>query len=217
MTINLPPTTTGRHQPSSIRNRILDHIWPDQGEAIDGSVSVTPRAIDYTGTSAFVAGNGSIIFDSVGTLTLYELFTADYDNYVFSINARLENGTANRFRYILLSGNQATPTQAVSAYNKQMLTVNNTAVGGERTTGLVAGEIGSIDLTNGSWDLTVHRPFVSSAHTLTRSVGAESFTNAYITDIASIYTVAQSHTGIIFNNNNGALMTGSMSIVGLRK
>lgn len=217
MPSNTTPTATGRHQPKSIRDRLLDNLWPDYADNIDGTIIINPTSISYAGFSAYIANNGSVVFDTVGEISLFGIFSADYDDYIISMTARTVSTASVTLRYNFLTNtNNATPSQAINSYNRQWLYGNGTSVTAARASSQAFGELGSIDTANSSWDINVYRPFVSNLQTMTRSVSAESVFNATLTDVACVHTSPQTHTGMVIYPGSSQ-MTGSITVTGVRK
>ena len=95
----------------------------------NGLVAMTPTSVSYSGTSASINANGSVVFSAVTEFNLNGVFTGDYDNYMVFMRAEATSpiNTYIRFR-------QSGTDNPNSTHVYQYLQANSTSVNAGRAT-----------------------------------------------------------------------------------
>lgn len=180
-------------------------------ESLDGMVLITPSSVVAagTGSSASIVSNGSVEFSTCTSVSLNDVFSTDYDNYIIQIR---DSATANdNIQYRLrVSG---TDNSTASSYVSQRLNVESTSSSAGRTT-TTAGYLGVYDSTlRQGYAAHFFGPYLTQP-TAALSKGVYSTGNASMTNYASTHNQTTSYTGItiIYSAGSG---TGLISVYGL--
>lgn len=180
-------------------------------ESLDGMVLITPSSVVAagTGSSASIVSDGSIEFSTCTSISLNDVFSADYDNYIIQIR---DSATANdNIQYRLrVSG---TDNSTASSYTSQRLNIEDTifSIGRGATT---AGYLGVYNSTlRQGYAAYFYGPYLTQK-TVALSKGVYSTGNASMTNYASTHNQSTSYTGItiIYSTGTG---TGLISVYGL--
>ena len=178
-----------------------------------GMVLVSPTSIDHSGTSATLGENGQVTFNAVTSLSLNGVFTADFDNYVISIqhdNATDSNSYSLQGR-LRLSGSDASGTN----YTRQRLSASSTTVSAERTTGADLLDIGRGSGTPSGQTIFVYGPFLAQP-TAFRNIGVDSSSGATIGENVMTHSLSTSYDGITIYPGSGKSITGTLTVMGVR-
>ena len=179
----------------------------------NGLILLTPTSIAYTGTSASISANGSVLFGAVSSLSLNGVFTSDYDNYLVVCRNATASNTAIEFR-LRLSGVDNTNT---SSYATQYWFADSTTVTGARVTDTY-GYIGARGNTQkAGFVATIYGPNLAQP-TAWRSVVCDDFGSATVTDYAGTHNVSTAYDGFtIYDNVSNITFSGRIAVYGMRK
>lgn len=184
----------------------------------NGLVVMTPSSIAYSGTSASINADGSVVFSACSSLSLNGVFTSDYDNYMMTLSCVNTVGLSNiRFRW------RASGTDESSAsnyYTRQELFVSDTSVSGARNSDSVGRLFLAGDITYGYAGMTcyIFGPYLSQP-TATRVVDSSTYNSTYprlMVNYATTHSLSASYDGITITPSNSAL-TGKLTVFGFNQ
>jgi hypothetical protein len=172
----------------------------------NGLVVMTPSSIAYSGTSASINADGSVVFSACTSLSLNGVFTGDYDNYMISVRHEDSVNDALNAR-LRSSGSDASATN----YAWQILRGDGTTVDGLRFSTQSVYRIGSTfnNLRSGLV-CYIYGPFLGQP-TAFRSVSVEADSvgdNARIYDLTGTHSLSTSYDGL-------SLICGAGNFTGL--
>lgn len=169
-------------------------------------------AIAVTGSgsqTATIIGQGSVEFTTVATVSLNNVFSADYDNYLITIRY---TGSINNVELFarLRSG---TDNSTTNSYVYQLVHATGTTIAGLRTTSNQTrfGNSGN-ERINGI-SIYVYGPFLAQP-TAFRSISAYGLSGAAIVEYASTHNQSVSYNGITLYPSTGTF-GGVVSVYGL--
>jgi len=178
----------------------------------NGLILLTPTSIAYTGTSATISANGSVSFSACTSLSLNGVFSADYDNYMVvgqhavassqSILARLRVG--------------GTDDTTANSYVHQYWFANGTSVSGARLTATYWVPSARGNTQTAGFVANIYGPYLAQP-TAYRSVMADDYSSAAVTDLGGTHNQSTSYDGITFYGNAGQSMSGRIAVYGMRK
>lgn len=173
---------------------------------------ITPTSIASTGTgnSSSINTNGSVTFSTCATLSLNGVFSADYDNYMIVARHSTTADYAWRIRF-RASG---TDNSTASSYVHQYWFGDSTTVSGDRTTANYAVFSARGNTQRAGVVGWVYGPFLAQP-TAYRSVMADDYLNAALTDLAGTHNQSTSYDGITFIAAAGSF-TGLVAVYGMR-
>lgn len=179
---------------------------PDYPDA--GLVQIVPTSVAVGSGSGSVNGNGSASFTGASSVSLNDIFSDVYENYLFIGNIEA-SASANITVRLRVSGADASGAD----YENQNFESTSTTNTGQRQTGTVNFLIGANQNNNrNAFQLTVYEPF------LTR---ATSFQSHYFRGEPTIrisygaHLLTTSYTGLSFIADSGTV-TGKISVYGYR-
>ena len=177
----------------------------------NGLILLTPTSIAYTGTSATISTNGSVLFSGITSLSFNGVFTNDYDNYLIIRRSQIDTDDFGYSFRLRASGTDDT----ASNYVTQRLYASDTSYGGARYTSSKAyNGVGSNDQRDGQ-ALYVYGPYLAQP-TAWRQIHVGGYLNAYIDDFAGTHNQTTAYDGITFYPD-GNSMSGRVAIYGMRK
>lgn len=189
----------------------INRLNPDYPDA--GLVQVSPASVAVGSGSATVTGNGSVEFSGASTVSLNDIFNANYDRYKIIIN---QTGTAAgqlRFR-ARVSGSDNSATN----YRQQGLFADDATASAGRNTGLTFWTIGrtinghrpycELDIIN-MFDSNLRPTFFNFANDVITG-------NLSMTLLTGALDVTTSYTGFTVIAESGNL-NGSIQVYGYRK
>lgn len=162
--------------------------------------------------TATIVGHGSVEFANASSLSLNNVFTSEFDNYmiVFRGVSTLNENIGVRMR---LSGtNNETTT-----YTKQQLFANGTSVSGQRLSGVnytYAWSGYASSAQRSGFTLYLYGPSLAQP-TAGRGVTAAGLSNASIVDYAWTHSVSTAYDGITIFPTTTGLFAGLVSVYGL--
>lgn len=179
--------------------------------AKNGLYLVTPTSIAYTGTSASIGANGSVTFSDVTSLSLNNVFSADYDNYLVIMRYTGTGSLNGRYR-LRASGTDDT---TASSYTSQYLSSSSTAETGARATSTE----GYISPTHNAqvtgMAMTLYGPYLAQP-TATRAIDASDLNSARLYDTATTHNQSVSYDGLTVFPASYTI-TGRITVYGMRK
>jgi hypothetical protein len=173
-----------------------------------GMVLMKATSIDYSGTSATLGENGQVTFSAVTSLSLNGVFTAEFDNYVVSMNHYAAATTAVYWRF-LLSGSDASG----SDYTRQLLRADSTTVAGVRESSNTSQRTMNSDPNYSGCVIHFYGPALAQP-TAHRDVSANSLNGARIYEYAGTHSVSTAYDGIRFFTDEN--WTGKLAVYGVR-
>ena len=179
-----------------------------------GMVLVSPTSIDHSGTSATLGENGQVTFNAVTSLSLNEVFSADFDNYVVSFSSTLDaNNDRSYFFRLRASGTDAT---GATDYTWQQLNANSTTVSGARASSDKADISKVSDDYPAGMTLGVYGPYLSQP-TAARAdaVGSLTASAVILRSAAFTHSLSTSYDGFTIYIG-GESMTGKLAVYGVR-
>jgi hypothetical protein len=177
----------------------------------EGLVSMKPSSIAFSGTSASINSDGGVDFSAVSSLSLNDVFTSDYDNYLLVMrhvgSSAGQDAVTMRLR---AAGSDATAAD----YTGQSLFSSSTTVAAGRGTSLTGFFITNTDNTqrNGV-QVHVYGPALAQP-TATRSVTVESTSEAILNDYANTHSLSTSYDGFTLLVASPDTMTGNIHVFG---
>jgi hypothetical protein len=178
----------------------------------NGLILLTPTSIAYTGTSASISANGSVLFSACTVLSLNGVFSADYDNYMVVMR---ETATIDQVFQVRLraSGTDASD----SGHTHQLLLAGSTTVSAQRDTGQTAFRIANTaNVLRQGHILNFYGPHLAQPTAL-RSVSVWARDSAWIYDVAQTHSVSSSYDGFSLLPNPAGNITGRIAVYGMRK
>jgi len=179
----------------------------------NGLILLTPTSVDHTGTSATISANGSVLFTACSELRLNDVFSADYDNYMIVMRQSATVDISARIR--LSSGGVDNAT--ASSWVHQYLFADSTSVTGARTT-TNYGVIASRGNGQRAGSVThIYGPYLAQP-TAYRSVYADDYLSAAVTDFVGTHNQSVSYDGFSWHTGNASYtFTGRIAVYGMRK
>lgn len=195
----------------------INRLNPDYPDA--GFVQLVPSSVSVGSGSATVTGNGSVNFSGAISVSINDVFSADYDNYriLCKIDATASSYLGIDWR-LRVSGADNTSAVYGTTTNYGYMSIN--ASGFEVNGGFTATAWGRINTANtggGGFNIVdIFSPFVAT-QTLAygNHVGFDSNTGANRFGIGWRHNSATSFTG--FSLLSSANATGSVQVYGYRK
>jgi hypothetical protein len=178
----------------------------------NGLILLTPTSIAYTGTSATISGNGSVLFTACSLLSLNGVFTADYDNYIVVCRQSASANSAILCRLRLSGADNSSP----SSYVSQILFADSSSVSGIRYSESY-GYIGARgNIQRAGFVATIYGPSLAQP-TAWRSTLSDDYNTASVGDDAATHNVSTAYDGFTFFLNSPVTMTGRIAVYGMRK
>lgn len=206
-------TTIGRWSPNKVRNKIIDAQWVSETRyALE---LVKPSSVVVAGggsESATVSALGSVDFANATSLSLNDVFSSGYDNYM--IVARHE-GTSDdvqinvRFR---AAGSDASG----SNYTLQYLQASSTTVNGGRLTSQTSARVFSSSTTDSGDVCYLYGPNLAQP-TAFRSLSCQARTTGGLRMLewAGTHSLSTAYDGITIYPGSGTI-TGRVAVYGMR-
>jgi hypothetical protein len=177
----------------------------------NGLVVMTPSSIAYSGTSASINADGSVVFSACSSLSLNGVFTADYDNYMVTVRMKMGSSFPNLYMRLRALGTDASG----SNYTRQYLTSSGTTTDANRLTSLTEATVGFTTAVEGGTNFYVFGPYLAQP-TATRSVGVAGYAGAYLQDDACTHSLSTSYDGLtLFPSTSNC--TGLLTVFGFNQ
>ena len=179
----------------------------------NGLIILTPTSIAYTGTSATISANGSVSFTACSALRLDGVFSADYDNYIVVSRHSATADVSMRLRFSVGGTEDAT----ASSYVYQYLLADSTTLDAARGA-TTYGYLGSRGNTQRAGSITtIYGPYLTQP-TAYRSVYADDYNSASVTDFVGTHNQSTSYDGFGWHTGNASYtFTGRVAVYGMRK
>ena len=172
---------------------------------------IKPTSIANSGGTASVGTNGQVTFSGVTSLSLNEVFSADFDNYVVSIRHKLALGNDPIQMRLRVSGSDASGTD----YTRQRILASGTAVQGLRSTSQTSAAVGYASADYGAGDVAyIYGPFLAQP-TAFRHNNAGDISGGSIYEYASTHSLSTSYDGFTLIPASSSL-TGALQVYGIR-
>jgi len=172
----------------------------------NGLVVMTPSSIDYSGTSASINADGSVVFSGVSPLSLNGVFTSDYDNYMVAMRYSTSANNGELFFRVRSSG---TDNSTASSYTQQLIAAANDGIFGSR----VAENYGRVGYLGNEqrlgMNIYIFGPYLAQP-TAWRSVTVHDLGGGAIFEYANTHNQSTSYDGfslICQSGNFSGLMT----------
>jgi hypothetical protein len=173
----------------------------------NGLVVMTPSSIAYSGTSASINADGSVVFSACSSLSLNGVFTSDYDNYM--IVSRQTGSTFIDINYrMLLAG-----IDSNTGYTSQGLFVSSTSVTATRYS-ISYVSVTSSERRDGT-TIYLFGPALAQPTAL-RSLNAYGRDGGRIVDYAATHSVSTAYDGLYLATSSGT-MTGLVTVFGFNQ
>lgn len=181
--------------------------------ATNGIVLIKPSSVAKTGASstATINAGGSVTFGLCDTLSLNDVFSSAYDNYIIDIRHTGSNDTYVRMRF-RLSG---TDNSTANSYVVQKLEGSSTTVAGSRTTSTETYAAYPSNAQRGGDQIFLYGPALAQP-TAGRSVNVSGYLSATITDFAWTHNQSTAYDGLTIYPGAGTF-TGLIKVYGLVK
>lgn len=174
----------------------------------DGLISMAPTSIEFSGTSATVNADGGVDFSGITSLSLNNIFSSNYENYLLVIKGPSSANTGVNFRY----RSSGTDNSTASSYASQYIGATGTTVNGNRQTGDAGYAFTNSDTANAGYHIYFYAPYLTRP-TLSRSVSSYGNNGARLEDWVNGHNQNVSYDGITFYTA-GATLTGNVHVFG---
>lgn len=180
----------------------------------NGLELIKPTSIASTGAgnSSSINANGSISFSSCETLSLNNVFSSTYDNYMIVMrhqHTSLTNGPAVYARL------RNAGTDSTSGYTWQYFLADGTSRTGARNAAEGYARLGMTDNTLRSGLVAwIYGPFLT-APTPFRAASVAGYLNATMIDYTTTHSASSSYDGLTLAPSGGAF-SGRVSVYGMR-
>jgi len=187
----------------------------------NGMVLIAPSSVDVTGggsETATINAGGSVTFSACATLSLNDVFSSTYDNYIIDMrHAKDPSGTqVNLLCRLRSSGTDESSGSDGSTgnYTYQVLRATSTTVDGSRTSSYTYALIQITDNEQKDGHTSYfYGPYLSQP-TAIRSVNINSNQNAEIRDMAITHGLSTAYDGFTLYPSGGSF-DGLIKVYGL--
>lgn len=165
------------------------------------------------GSSYTVNANGSVSFSSCESLSLNNVFSSTYDNYMISIAATAT--AAQNWHVRFRSGGVDNAT--ASSYITQTTDANSTSLATQRTTADYGRWFYGGSVRRTAATMYLFGPYLVQGTTY-RSVSASDLANSYMFDCSVNHSVSASYDGFtIFRASASGAITGKITVYGFNQ
>lgn len=203
--------TIGRWSPSKVRDKIIDGTWVSEtGYAVElmRPTTVVPAG---TGSSATIVGLGSVDFSACTSLSLNNVFTNEFDNYMIVWRLTNSAGQINIGFRLRASGTDATGAN----YTSQFISANGTTASASRASnGTFADLSNSYATQRAGSTIFIHGPNLAQP-TAMRNLSALDLSSALIVDYGATHSLAVAYDGFTWIAPSGTI-SGNVAVYGLR-
>jgi len=179
----------------------------------NGLVAMTPSSIAYSGTSASINADGSVVFSACLSLSLNGVFTSSYDNYMITMRTNDSATGANYFARLRASGTDE--ASGSNYYTRQSLYINGTGTSAGRS-GDSAFRVKETGTSKSGFAMYFFGPHLSQP-TACRSVVVDSANSASIYENANTHSLSNSYDGITMLSLNSISFTGLLTVFGFNQ
>lgn len=178
--------------------------------------AVKPTSINFTGTSASIVNDSSVTFSAVTSLSLNNIFTSAYKNYIILIRNTSSNSGIQTIYGTLRSSGVNDPQYFLSGsldYSYQIIYANGTTVsrGGFNDWSWVFGYA-----SNGTYEgryITIYQPYLTTS-TSYRCITTEGYNANLYGTYNGTHDKPSSYDGITITPTSGSI-TGLISTYGM--
>jgi len=181
--------------------------------ATNGIVLLTPSSVDVTGSgseTATINANGSVTFSACATLSLNDVFSSTYDNYVINIRHK---GSTLQALYARMRASGTDNTTA-NSYTYQHLLATSTSITGARATTTTSFWAAASATQQDGFTVYLYGPALAQP-TAARSVTVYGEDSARIFDNAWTHNQSTSYDGFTLAMNISGTFTGLIKVYGL--
>jgi hypothetical protein len=179
----------------------------------NGLIVITPSSVSSTGTTdvSGIKADGSVSFTNCETLTVNDVFTSAYDNYLIEMRYQGTDDQRNLLMRFTTSGVEYTITR----YRRQLLSASSSTALATRQTSLSAFYIGLLDseLRSGI-SIQVYAPALLEPKVV-RSRGVSGDGNARFWDEGGSFTGTDAYDGFKFlfdGSSSTRTATGQLTV-----
>lgn len=173
-----------------------------------GSYLIKPDSVTYSGTSAYIADSGQIIFTSITSLSINGCFGPEFNNYV--ILCQLTEGGANTgWNYMLRSG---TTNASGANYTRQRIYATSTTIGANRSTGQTSAFFAGTGTLTSGFALYMYGPYLSQPTSSRSIVIRGAGTGVEIDETVATHSLSSSYDGWTMEGNTSS---GSLQVYGV--
>ena len=177
----------------------------------NGLVVMTPTSIAYSGTSASINADGSVVFSACSSLSLNGVFTGDYDNYMVAMRS-VSTASTSIVGWLRAGGVNNT---TASSYVYQTLVASGTSIAGARTTNNTTVWQDTYATQRTGVTIYFFGPYLAQP-TAYRTVSALDESSARIGDIAGTHNQSTAYDGFTMVANSGTI-TGKLTVFGFNQ
>ena len=178
----------------------------------NGLVVMTPSSISYSGTSASINADGSVVFSACTSLSLNGVFTSDYDNYMVTVRLS-STANINLQARLRKAGTDATGLNYVG----QTVTADSTSVTAARSASSNYFNVADVYNTQRAGStIFLFGPYLAQP-TAMRYVGAQDYASAALIDRASTHSLSTSYDGLTFLWPVAGVFSGLLTVFGFNQ
>jgi hypothetical protein len=171
---------------------------------------MTPSSIAYSGTSASINADGSVVFSACTSLSLNGVFTGDYDNYM--VTMRTDDAAANYNYYARV---RASGADATSGYTRQSLNIDGTGITAGRSADS-AFRVKETGTSESGFTMYLFGPHLVQP-TACRTVVVDSASTSKMYENANTHSLSTAYDGITMFSLNSISFTGLLTVFGFNQ
>ena len=179
----------------------------------NGLVVMTPSSIAYSGTSASINADGSVVFSACTSLSLNGVFTGDYDNYMVALRATSSGAVV--LLGIRLRASGTDEASASNYYTYQNLLAYGTTISAGRGPDSIGYIQNAYNTQITGVSTYMYGPFLSQP-TAVRTVTVSDLSSAAIVDRAWTHSLSNSYDGLTILPDTGSI-TGLVTVFGFNQ
>ena len=179
----------------------------------NGLVVMTPSSISYSGTSASINADGSVVFSACTSLSLNGVFTADYDNYMVVMRTD-DAGTGYNY-YARLRASGTDEASGSNYYTRQSLYATGSSITAGRSAD-PAFRVKETGTSESGFTMYLFGPYLSQP-TACRTVVVDSAYSASIYENANTHSLSNAYDGITMVSLNSISFTGLITVFGFNQ
>lgn len=176
----------------------------------DGLVIMTPTSVDHSGTSASINADGGVDFTAATSLSLNNVFTLSYDNYLIVVRSVASAGVNIGMR---MRGSGADDSGANYTYQVLNADGASTPSGARSTSQTKINVHATYGTQRAGSNVHVYGPRLVQP-TAVRSVSAPDYLSAYITDVAGTHNQSVGYDGFTLITGSATTFTGNIAVFG---
>ncbi len=192
--------------------------------ATSGYTELAPPAVAPDGVLSLPSGTGTIAkttdqglvhintttFSAVSSVSLNDVFTSSYINYLILVNLIGSSTVAMQYRL------RASGTDASGAnYSSQLLIAESTTVQGIRATGQTSARFGAVGPTQSGLSVTFFQPQLAAVTNTTNLQNFRSGGGISVTSEVSSHDLSSAYDGVTIFPTSGTI-TGTIRVYGYK-